>query len=96
MPMKLHGESRVEATSEQVSAELSDEAVILNMADGIYYGLNDVGARVWELLKSPRTINSIVESLLEEFEAEAGQCRKDVFRLLEEMQSRGLVIVQSE
>ena len=42
------------ATKDQVSCDLAGEAAILNIKSGVYYGLDPVGARIWNLMQEPR------------------------------------------
>jgi len=51
------------AARDQVSAELEGEAVILHLADGIYYGLDGAGALVWELLRDPRSLAELRDAV---------------------------------
>jgi hypothetical protein len=81
----------VAAARDQVSADLEGEAVILNLADGVYYGLDSVGARVWELLREPRTVGSLVAAITAEFEVDADTASRDLARLLADLAARGLV-----
>ena len=46
----LDQNSIVVRSAQQVSVDLDDKTVILNTQSGIYYGLDDVGARVWHLV----------------------------------------------
>ena len=46
MKIELTLDSTVQIDNEVVSCDLVDEAAILNMKDGVYYGLNSVGARI--------------------------------------------------
>lgn len=82
------------ASPEQVSCPLGDESAILNLKNTVYYGLNSVGARVWELLRQPKSVGEIRDALLEEFEVEAERCERDLLALLEKMRSEGLVEVK--
>lgn len=82
------------ASPEQVSCPLGDESAILNLKNSVYYGLNSVGARVWELLRQPKSVGEIRDALLEEFEVEAERCERDLLDLLEKMRSEGLVEVK--
>lgn len=91
--LSLH--SIVSATPEQVSCPLGDEAAILNLKNTVYYGLNPVGARVWNLLQQPRTVGELRDALLDEFDVEAGRCESDLLELLEKMRSEGLILVRS-
>jgi len=95
MNVPLSAHSIVVASPEQVSCPLGDESAILNLKNTVYYGLNSVGARVWELLQQPRSVGEIREAMLEEFEVEAERCERDLLDLLEKMRSEGLIEVQS-
>jgi hypothetical protein len=91
-PLSL--QSTVIVTSEQVSCPLGDESAILNMKNSVYYGVNAVGATVWNLLKEPRTIAEIRDTILDEYEVDAVRCEQDLLVLLEEMRNEGLIEVR--
>ena len=84
-------ESIVVATKDQVSADLSGEAAILNLTSSIYYGLNEVGASIWKIIQEPKIVREIKETILHEFDVEPGRCEADVMALLNELMSRGLI-----
>lgn len=86
--------SIVGAARDQVSCTLGDEAAILNLKNTVYYGLNPVGARVWELVQQSRKIREIRDVLLVEYEVEPARCEKDLFELLENMFEQGLIEVR--
>jgi Coenzyme PQQ synthesis protein D (PqqD) len=52
-------ESTVVAAAEQVSSEIGEEVAILDLKAGTYYGLDAVGARIWELIQEPVTASRI-------------------------------------
>jgi len=93
METPLSTQSVVTASPEQVSCPLGDEAAILNMKNAVYYGLEAVGARIWDLLQKPRRVSEIRDTLLAEYEVEAERCEHDLLILLEKMRSEGLVVV---
>ena len=88
--------STVVAAPEQVSSDLGGEAVILNMATGVYHGLNEVGAKVWDLIEQPKTVKEIKELLVEQYEVEPEVCKNDLLALLKDLQAAGLVEVKNE
>ncbi len=45
-------EARVVVSSNQISTDLGDEIAILNLDSGVYYGLSDVGACIWNFMVS--------------------------------------------
>lgn len=74
-----------------MSCDLNGEAAILQLSSGLYFGLDEVGARIWQLLQEPTTPDDVVRDLLEEYEVEASACRADVTNLLAEMIDVGIV-----
>ena len=79
------------AARDQVSTELEGEAVILGLADGVYYGLDGVGAMVWELLREPRSVAALRDAVTARFDVDAETAERDLLALLEELAERGLV-----
>jgi hypothetical protein len=84
----------VVVAGESLHSEFADEVVILNLRDGTYYGLKDVGARIWTLLQEPIGVTAICEALVLEYDVEASCCERDVRLLLQDLASRGLVEVR--
>jgi hypothetical protein len=80
---------------EVLASELGSEFVILNLADGIYYGLDEVGGEIWKLLSTPVTLTDICGVITSSFDVEPKRCREDVVRLLDSLASRGLVDVRT-
>lgn len=86
--------STVAAAKDQVSAELADEIVILSLRSGRYYGLGEVGGRIWDLLREPRSVAQICDVLVEEYDVPREPCERDVVALLEQLASNGLIEVR--
>ncbi len=95
MEADLSVHSIVIATPEQVSCPLGEESAILNLKNTVYYGLNPVGARVWNLLQQARTVGELRDAILDEYDVEAGRCESDLLELLEKMRTEGLIQVRS-
>lgn len=76
-----------------VFREVSDGAVLLQMQDEIYFGLNEVGARVWQLLPPEcRTVDELCERLRERYpEIPPDQIRADVEELLGQFREHRLL-----
>jgi hypothetical protein len=81
------------ATPDQLSTRLGEEVVILGLRDSAYYGLAEVGARIWDLLQTPRTLADIVDILVAEYEVNAERAADDLRMLIGQLQSRGLVAI---
>jgi hypothetical protein len=91
---KLTEETLVVASSDQVSADLGGDAAILQLGNGIYYGLDPVGARVWALVQEPRRVGDVKQTLLREYDVDAKECERDLFELLEKLLDAGLLTVR--
>lgn len=70
---------------------VADEIVILDLANGTYYGLEAVGARIWGLIGEGKSSGEICKILLEEYEVEQANLVSDVMRLLDDLSARGLI-----
>lgn len=74
-----------------LSSELGSEHVLLNLRDGTYYGLEDVGGDIWKLLQAPISVGDICCAIVETYDVEPARCRRDVVRLLGELAERRLI-----
>jgi coenzyme PQQ synthesis protein D (PqqD) len=81
---------KIVVSKDQVSRDLADEAVILNTR-GIYFGLDAVGSRAWNLMLQPRMFSEICQLISEEFEVEPTSCAADLRELLEQLRAHGLI-----
>jgi Coenzyme PQQ synthesis protein D (PqqD) len=89
--LRLDPGTRVVAARDQVSCDLEGEAVILGLGNGVYYGLNPVGASVWKLLEQPRTVAELRDAVVAEYEVDAPRAEADLLRLLGDLAANGLV-----
>jgi hypothetical protein len=92
-PLTAH--TIVVATQGLAAADLGTEAVVLDPTAGRYYGLNEVAARILELVESPQRIESVQEALLAEYDVEPSQLWGDLEHFLRELLSRGLIHIQA-
>jgi hypothetical protein len=81
----------VVASKEQISCDLMDGNVILDLTNGVYYGLDSVGSRIWSLLQETRTVGDIRDILLSEYDVEPDRCERDLLSLLETLKSNALI-----
>jgi hypothetical protein len=83
----------VVAAEGQISCNLDGQAAILNLKSGVYYGLDEVGATVWDLIASPRRVAEICDALMQSYDVDAAQCTRDLAELLGELEDHGLIKV---
>lgn len=92
-PLSLH--SVVVATPDQVSCGLGEESAILNMKNSVYYGMNAVGTRIWNMIGEPRSVVQVRDALVYEYEVDPARCEQDLLQLLEQMRTEGLIEVKA-
>jgi hypothetical protein len=93
MSMKLSDKANI--PTQVMARTVGDETVILDLASGTYFGLDPIGARIWQLIGEDKTLAEICETMLEEYEVEREQLETDVLRLSSELLERGLVVLAS-
>jgi hypothetical protein len=74
-----------------VFRQMDDGAVLLDLESGVYFGLDEVGTRVWTLLVDRGTPAAVCSAMLGEFDVDADVLTADVLRLVGELQQSGLV-----
>lgn len=92
--MELTLDSQVVIAKDVVSCDLQEETAILNMKDGVYYGLDEVGTSIWKLIQKPVTIGDILKELLDTYDVDREECQSDIYDLLVEMAEKGLLEVR--
>jgi hypothetical protein len=71
--------------------ELSREAVMLNLNNATYYGLNESGLRMWTVLTTADSIAAAYEKLLSEYHVEPDRLRHDLEELIDQCMEQGLL-----
>ena len=83
--------SVVARVEQQVSAELVDEIVVLNMNDSTYYGLNGIGAFIWHSIEKTGRVEAVNDAVLNNYEVSRESCEEDVLAFLRELSNAGLI-----
>lgn len=83
---------KYQLTSEQISSKVAGETVILNHSKGAYYGLDEVGVLIWDMLeKGPQTVESLCDAVTGEYNVDPDTCKSDIDGLLKDLISERLV-----
>lgn len=89
--MKLQPTDRFSISKEVLSQELNGETVLLDLQGESYFGLNEVGARIWQLIQSEQTVDETLSTLSDEYDVSREQLESDVGELLNKLIETGLV-----
>jgi Coenzyme PQQ synthesis protein D (PqqD) len=71
--------------------KVENRVVILDLDSSSYFALNETASAVWDSLEAGVTIDVLVERLLDQFEVEPEQARRDVIALLDQLEERGVL-----
>lgn len=77
--------------SNQITSQLGDESVILGLDDGMYYGLDAIGTRVWALMEQPRLVRDICDVIQQEYDVQPAECEEAVLALLRDLEAKALI-----
>ncbi len=75
-----------------LSAAVGEELMMMDATQGKYFNLNGVGARIWELLAVPTSLEALVTALTAEYDVEADTARQEVEKFLTDLRQRGLLV----
>lgn len=82
---------RIEISEDVLFQEVSGETVLLDLASEQYFGLDSVGTRIWALLNEGAAADTVVDTLLGEYEVERATLAADVDELLARLAEAGLI-----
>ncbi len=76
-----------------IGADMDGEMVMMSIDKGAYYGINNMGSWIWNLLENEMTVLAIIDSVCDAYEVEAKQAHKDIMEFLSNLLEHGLVII---
>jgi hypothetical protein len=85
--------SRVTLSGDVLFQELHGDAVLLDMRTGVYFGLDKVGTRIWNLLDEHKVLSDVVRVMTDEFDVDGQRCSDDVLALVTRLREQGLLSV---
>jgi hypothetical protein len=78
-----------------LTAKVGEELVMLNTTSSKHIGLTKVGARIWEIIEEPKTVEEICSILITQFKVTPETCRTEVDDFLAELREHDAVIFDS-
>ena len=85
--------SVVVATNQHIASDLAGETVILNLKNGTYYGLNEIGVFIWNMLQKSCPVITICDAVQEVYDVERAQGEQDIIYLLQDLATEDLIEV---
>lgn len=86
---------KIARSGDWMAARVGAELVMMSAQKGIYLGLTEVGARVWELLETESDLDRVCEALEREFDVTPDVCCAELQVFVEEMAAKGVVTIEA-
>lgn len=90
-------DQRLQPRDQEVAAKVIDgEAILINLANGVYYSMDKAGGLVWEMIEGRHTLGEMVEAVTDRYEVSRDRAEADVQRLAEELLQENLVAIAED
>ena len=77
--------SKISIPKDVLFKDVGGEAVLLHLDTGQYFGLDEVGTRMWSLLSEHGQVKATYQELLAEYDVDAGPLQADLLELVDEL-----------
>jgi hypothetical protein len=84
---------KVTIPAQVMARQVGNETVILDLAGGTYYGLDPVGARIWQLMGEGKALGEICEIMLDEYDVTREALQRDVVELADKLLVQKLISI---
>ncbi len=84
--------SIAQRNEEIVEASIDGETVMMSIDSGLYYGLDNIASRIWQILENPTPVSTICQQLIEEYDVEEQQCQQDVLAFLGNLEENNIIM----
>lgn len=91
LPVMTSLATRVQPGPKVLFRDLGGEAVLLEMESGKYFGFNEVGTRIWQLLREYGRVEPVYQALLGEYDVASERLHGDLLAFVQRLAARGLV-----
>ena len=85
--------SRVKVNDDVLFQELQGEAVLLNLKSGVYFGLDPVGTRIWQLFAEHEVLSEVAQAVVAEYDVAVDKCSEDLLKLVNDLEKQELITV---
>ncbi|KAA1395195.1 PqqD family protein [Aeromicrobium ginsengisoli] len=91
-PPRVSATTVLHASDSVLLRQAGTETVLLDLTSEEFFGLDGAGARMYELLAEPRTIDAVADVIVDEYDVDRDQLVADLVDLAAELVERGLVV----
>jgi hypothetical protein len=82
----------LEPNPERAAGDVIDgEAIIIDLATGVYYSMRGIGGRIWSMVNERRSVGSMLEEIAGTYEVDADEARRDLHAILGQLLDEQLI-----
>ena len=89
--MQVSSTMKVAVAPDVLINVVDGEAVLLDLKSESYFGLDEVGMRMWQVLTESASVKAAYETLLAEYDVEPEKLQHDLEELIQQLVEHGLV-----
>jgi hypothetical protein len=90
---KIILESKIVQKPGSIVSDMDGEKVMLNIDNGNYYNLGEMGGVIWEMIKEPISVDELINDLLLEYDIDKMDCENQVILFINKLNSEDLISV---
>ena len=84
---------KVNVSDRVIFEKLDGQVIMLDLGGGTYYKLNWSGSEIWTLIRQHGDLTKVEDSIVERYDVDRNSAREQVARLVDELENRGLLVV---
>ena len=88
--MKLS--DKIKIPDQVMARQVGDETVILDLASGTYFGLDPIGARIWQIMSEGKALAEVCDAMQKEYDVARPDIERDVIGLAEKLFAQKLIV----
>ncbi|MFY2249349.1 lasso peptide biosynthesis PqqD family chaperone [Priestia megaterium] len=74
-----------------IVSDMGNEKVMLNIKNGKYYNLGEIGGEIWESISKPTEVNNLVNHIVKKYDVQTDKCEEEVISFLENLYQESLI-----
>jgi hypothetical protein len=89
----MHDDTIIRAKETDVAGKIIEgEAILINLANGMYYSMDKVGAHLWSILATGSSIDRLAGIVAAHYDVPEAEVKLDVRSLVHELHAEGLIV----
>jgi len=81
----------IQRNTDLIHANIDNETMLMSLSNGEYYGMNDIGSKIWELLENSMSVAELISELTNIYELTAKQCEQDIQPFLTSLHDKDII-----